>query len=85
MAEKTSKDKSSERGGAEPTKSVAQTSAKSTVSGPADRSAANADAATAKLAGTEAVAAAFPYNAAKPSEFGRTCDHRQPWIDSARK
>jgi catalase len=28
------------------------------------------DAATAKLAGTEALAAKFPFNAAKPSEFG---------------
>jgi catalase len=27
------------------------------------------DAATAKLAGTEAVASAFPFNAAKPTEF----------------
>ena len=27
----------------------------------------------AKVAGVEALAAAFPYNAAKPSEFGRPC------------
>jgi catalase len=50
----------------------AKTSAKSTVSGPPRpaRAADVADAATAKLAGTEAVAAAMPVNAAKPTEFG---------------
>jgi catalase len=48
------------------------TSARSTVSGPAARSGFDdaTDASTAKIAGTEAVAAAFPFNAAKPSEFG---------------
>lgn len=52
--------------------SFAKTSARSTTSGPAHGPAATmADAATAKVAGTEAVAAAFPFNAAKPSEFGR--------------
>jgi catalase len=52
---------------------AAKTSAKSTVSGPPRpaRAADISDAATAKLAGTEAVAAAMPFNAAKPSEFGR--------------
>src|SRR6185295_13283951 len=51
---------------------AAKTSARSTASGPAHRggAAAIADAATAKAAGTQAVAAAFPFNAAKPSEFG---------------
>src|ERR1043166_5678229 len=51
----------------------AKTSARSTVSGPANKGGAAAitDAATAKAAGTESVAASFPHNAAKPSEFGR--------------
>jgi catalase len=50
----------------------AKTSARSTMSGPTHKSAADiTDAATMKAAGTEAVAAAFPHNAAKPSEFGR--------------
>jgi catalase len=49
----------------------AQSSARSTVSGPAQSAIRQqtTDAATAKLAGTEALAAAFPFNAAKPSEF----------------
>ena len=49
-----------------------KSSARSTASGPAhpDPSAVS-DAATAKMAGTEAVAASFPFNAAKPSEFGK--------------
>lgn len=46
-----------------------KTSARSTVGGPARRGAAQ-DAATAKMAGAEQLAAAFPHNAAKPSEFG---------------
>ena len=51
---------------------AAKTSARSTASGPTRRggAVAAADAAMAKAAGTEALAAAFPYNAAKPSEFG---------------
>jgi catalase len=51
----------------------ARTSARSTVSGPAHRAGAEqiTDEATAKLAGTEEIAAAFPFNAAKPSEFSR--------------
>jgi catalase len=49
----------------------AKTTARSTLSGPADPAeiAAIQDAATRKLAGTEALASAFPFNAAKPSEF----------------
>lgn len=49
-----------------------RSSARATVSGPAQApsEALATDAATAKLAGTEALAAKFPYNAAKPSEFG---------------
>ncbi|HEX7811226.1 MAG TPA: catalase [Burkholderiales bacterium] len=52
--------------------SASKTSARSTVSGPARKNAdaAGADAAAAKQAGVEALAAAFPFNAAKPSEFG---------------
>jgi len=51
---------------------VSKTSSRSTVSGPTrnPHAAQITDAATAKVAGTEAVSAAFPYNAAKPSEFG---------------
>ncbi|MDP9198738.1 MAG: hypothetical protein M3O07_05925, partial [Pseudomonadota bacterium] len=51
---------------------TARTSARSTVSGPARKALADAaaDLATAKAAGTDALAAAFPFNAAKPSEFG---------------
>ncbi len=54
-------------------KSTAKTSAKSTVSGPAALPPAPAitDAATAKSAGTELVARAFPYNAAKATEIGK--------------
>ncbi len=50
-----------------------RSTAHSTVSGPAQVAAVadGSDHATAKLAGTEAVAAAFPYNTAKPSEFGK--------------
>jgi len=48
-----------------------KSSARSTVSGPAQGASEIADAATAKHAGTEAVASAFPFNAAKPGEFGR--------------
>jgi catalase len=53
-------------------KAAAKSSAKSTSSGPARKGggSASADAATAKMAGVEALAAAFPFNAAKPSEFG---------------
>ena len=51
---------------------AATTSARSTVSGPSNKAGAEqiADLATAKIAGQERVAAAFPHNAAKPSEFG---------------
>ena len=47
-----------------------RSSARSTVSGPSRRSSAARDAAAAKLEATEIVAEAFPFNAAKPSEFG---------------
>jgi catalase len=49
-----------------------RSSARATTSGPShpDLSSA-ADAATAKAEGTQALAAAFPFNAAKPSEFGK--------------
>src|SRR5690242_18487955 len=54
------------------TKAAAKSSAKATVSGPARKGGASAiaDAATAKIAGVEAVASSIPYNAAKPGEFG---------------
>ena len=65
----------SDRGGSpasDPAQTVAESTARSTVSGPAQnrRRTDIQDLATAKLAGTETLAAAFPYNAAKPSEFG---------------
>jgi catalase len=49
-----------------------RSSARTTVSSPSQRpnTTAVSDAATAKLAGTEDLAAKFPFNAAKPSEFG---------------
>ena len=51
---------------------VAKTSARSTASGPTAKPGPQAatDAASAKLIGTQILASAFPYNAAKPSEFG---------------
>src|SRR5688572_1677412 len=52
---------------------AAKSSAKATVSGPTRKGGAAAivDAATAKIAGVESVAAAMPHNAAKPGEFGK--------------
>ena len=49
-----------------------QASARATVSGPTRKTGfeASPDRATAKIAGTEELAAAFPHNKAKPSEFG---------------
>ncbi|MEP6943271.1 MAG: catalase, partial [Betaproteobacteria bacterium] len=49
-----------------------RSSARSTASGPAHPrvTSASADLATAKMAGTQELASAFPFNAAKPSEFG---------------
>ncbi|HEY6924167.1 MAG TPA: catalase, partial [Steroidobacteraceae bacterium] len=50
---------------------VVASSARSTVSAPADVSdAVPADAAAAKFAGTESLASSFPFNTAKDSEFG---------------
>jgi hypothetical protein len=51
--------------------SAAKSAAKSTASAPARKSLAITDAATAKAAGTEQLAGAFPANAAKPSEIGK--------------
>ena len=53
-------------------KEAVKTSARSTASGPAKKAGRDAisDAATQKLVGTQLLAAAFPFNAAKPSEFG---------------
>jgi len=66
-----SKSKSTNGGPAAGAGAVA-TSARSTTSGPAGRSGSKAmsDAATVKFEGTATVAEAFPFNAAKPSEFG---------------
>ena len=66
-----------------------RTTARSTVSGPTAKASPEdiADAASAKLAGTEAVASAFPFNAAKPSEFdaaqpaaGQTAEPPHPMV-----
>jgi len=54
-----------------PSGAASKTSARSTVSGPAHKgSRTGGDAAALKAAGVEALVAAFPFNAAKPSEFG---------------
>jgi catalase len=59
-----------------PSKQASQTSAKSTVSGPTWKVSfdASPDRMTAKVAGTEELAAAFRYNKAKPSEFGKAAE-----------
>ena len=61
-----------QRGAARSAGEATKSSARSTASGPAhpDPNAVS-DAATAKMAGTEAVASSFPFNAAKPTEFGK--------------
>ena len=69
--------KPKQRASASPSKSTA----KSTVSGPASGAEAVTDAATAKQGGTEAVASAFPFNAAKSSEFGERA--RDPAVGQA--
>ena len=53
-------------------------SARGTVSGPSRPSGAIRDAAAAKAAATELVAEAFPFNAAKPSEFEKAAPTPQP-------
>src|SRR5688572_12844808 len=55
------------------TSKQSQASARSTVSGPTRKASfeASPDRAAAKIAGTEELAAAFPHNKAKPSEFGK--------------
>jgi catalase len=60
------------------TGAAAQSSARATVSGPTRKGGIKGvvDAATAKVAGTEALAASFPFNRAKPSEFGEAA--REP-------
>jgi catalase len=58
-------------------KAAGRSSAKATISGPTAKGDAGiADLATAKMAGQEKVAAAFPFNAAKPAEFGKAA--REP-------
>ncbi|MDQ2640566.1 MAG: catalase [Pseudomonadota bacterium] len=58
------------------TAASAKSSAKATVSGPARKGGREAvtDLPTLKMAGTEALAAAMPFNAAKPAEFGAAAD-----------
>jgi len=62
---------------------ASETSARSTVSGPTRKASAakSKHAAMAKVAGVEALTAAFPYNAAKPSEFGAAA--REPFKGQA--
>ena len=60
---------------------ASKSTARSTASGPAQGVSVVTDAATAKHAGTEAVASAFPFNAAKPSEFGERA--RDPAVGQA--
>ena len=69
---KSSAKKTSAPAKADPSKGGAKTSARATVSGPSHKQGYGdiSDDATAKAAGTEAVAAAMPHNAAKPSEYG---------------
>jgi len=71
------------------TPNATRTTARTTVSGPTAKASPQdiADAASAKLAGTEAVASAFPFNAAKPSEFdaanpaaGQTAEPPHPMV-----
>jgi catalase len=51
--------------------SVRHTSSRTTTSGPSRRSSVARDASSAKMAATELLAEAFPFNAAKPSEYGK--------------
>jgi catalase len=53
-----------------------RSSARATVSGPTHKAGSETagDLPTLKMAGTEALAAAFPFNAAKPAEFGDAAD-----------
>src|SRR5688572_31125353 len=69
----SSRSKSPSRTTTRPVKAASRSSAKATVSGPTRKGGASAiaDAATAKVAGREAVAASIPYNAAKAGEFGK--------------
>src|SRR6478752_9906521 len=55
-----------------------QTSSRTTTSGPSRRSSVVRDAASAKMEATEMVAEAFPFNAAKPSEYGKAALAPQP-------
>jgi catalase len=72
-------------------KAAVRSSAHSSFGGPIDHAeiAAISDAATAKFAGTQALAASFPFNAAKPSEFtgdaapGQTVEPPHPIIGAS--
>ncbi|MBK7470420.1 MAG: catalase [Betaproteobacteria bacterium] len=70
MSPRTPRSKSATSVSPRDTPDAGKSTARSTVSGPAHGVSEVADAARAKHAGTEAVASAFPFNAAKPSEFG---------------
>ena len=70
MSPRTPRSKSATSVSPRDTPDAGKSTARSTVSGPAHGVSEVADAARAKHAGTEAVASAFPFNAAKPGEFG---------------
>jgi catalase len=74
-ASQSKKSSSAKRGG-KGSSEAGKTSARATLSGPTRKGGAKGviDAATAKMAGTEALADAMPFNAAKPSEFGKVPD-----------
>jgi catalase len=55
-----------------------KSSARSTVSGPSRRARSSGDAAATKLTATEMLVEAFPFNAAKPSEYGKASATPQP-------
>src|SRR4051794_565769 len=56
---------------------ASQTSSRTTTSGPSRTSSVVRDAASAKMTATEMVAEAFPFNAAKPSEYGKAAQTPQ--------
>src|SRR5688572_29905602 len=55
-----------------------KTSSRSTVSGPARKDAKVSDAPQAKMAGTQRIAEAMPFNPTKPGEFGPAALDPQP-------
>jgi catalase len=62
-----------------------KSSARSTVAGPSRRARIGNDAAAAKLAATEMLVEAFPFNAGKPSEYGKASAAPPPGQNTAPK